>query len=139
MALTHLVELAQKYYVQESMSPKDIAKKLKCSEATIRSWINKGGWSELRKEEINLKISLLSQSKEVTYKLGQQILGLLNDKKDVPAQLLNAYSRLASGLYSTKELEDKELEEELSTKDNGGSLSDKTKHALKKAGLTNED
>lgn len=139
MALDHLVEIARKMYVEEFMSPKDIAKRLKCSEAAVRSWIKRYGWADMRQNEIEAKISLLSQSKEVTYKLGQQILSLLNDKKDVPAQLLNAYSRLASGLYRTKELEDKELEEELSTKDSGGSLSDKTKHALKKAGLTDED
>lgn len=124
----YLYEIAESHYVKDMMTVEDIAKKLGVSKATIRNWMRDGSWVEQRANTIKETNSLLKQNRKIAYKIGENILKLLENNKDVPATMLNAYSRLSSDLTKIKEFEDSEKEETLN--DNPKALTEKTLHAL---------
>ncbi len=135
MALEHLYPLAEKAYIEELLSPADIAHKLNCSESTIRKWMRDNDWAEKRKEEIKRRYQLFQQSKSITTLLGNQIENLLKEGTQVPAQMLNAYSKLVSSLMNVKTFEEAEINDALALqKEEDTDITEKTKAALKKLG-----
>lgn len=135
---TFNIENAEKLYVEDLWTLKQIAIELKVSEPTLRKYAELGEWKKKKAESIAIKESIFSDIKKITKKLGETIINILGSGKEPSAALLNAHSRYAAILAKVKEFEDKEFSE-LKGSNTEATITEKTRHALKHIGLIDED
>ncbi|MCE9539931.1 MAG: DUF1804 family protein [Bacteroidetes bacterium] len=73
MAKENEKQIAQSLYIEQCLTAKEIAKKLKVSEKTVGNWVDKGNWKELRISTQTTPDVLISKYNE--------LLNILLDKR----------------------------------------------------------
>lgn len=117
------LESAEKFYVEEQLTLREIVHKLPVSYATLRSWKQKGDWDEKKKE---LLLSAEAFHKEL-YELGRElsfkIRQDMREGKDVSPARYYALGRIMDTVNKTHKYEQKILEVEEKKKRQGGKAS----------------
>ena len=97
---------AESLYINEYMSLKDIASKLKLNEKTVRAWRKLGNWEAKRNQYLKSKSSFHEELYAFSRKLMSSIIDDLDKNEKVDSGRLYTFARLLPLITKMKEYED---------------------------------
>jgi uncharacterized protein YjcR len=105
MKKSQLYDEAERLYVEEQWTFEAIARKLECSDRTLRGWAREGRWDVKRSEFINLRQGLSADVQDIAMLLARKIKTQLSEDMEPSPHTLNAFTRIAASLLKVREYE----------------------------------
>ncbi|MDR0510912.1 MAG: hypothetical protein LBH06_07460 [Rikenellaceae bacterium] len=105
MKKSQLYDEAERLYAEEQWTFDAIARKLECSDRTLRGWAKEGRWDVKRSEFINLRQGLPADVQDIAMLLARKIKTQLSKDMEPSPHTLNAFTRIAASLLKVREYE----------------------------------